>query len=143
MLVSQLLSQVKCGPSGAREFVAYIASVDFYPGDDVDVQAVEVGDVVVDYDRNQIRLVPASSAEFKPDAGTFAFLGSVLDSMPADVDGEYDMRLFIELPLVREDPRFDRIELSELAEIYFGSESQEAWFLVQPANRFERGALPA
>ena len=53
------------------------------------------------------------------------------------------MRLFIELPLVREDPRFDRIELAEVAEVYFGAESQEAWFLVQPASRFERSALPA
>ena len=143
MLVSQLLSQLHRGPGDAREFVAYLASVDFYPGDDIDVETVEVGDVVVDYEKNEIRLVPASSAEFKPDAGTFTFIGAILDSMPTDVDGPYDMRLFIELPLVREDPRFDRIELAELAEVYFGSESQEVWFLVQPASRFERGALPA
>ena len=143
MLVSQLLSQLHRGPGDAREFVAYLASVDFYPCDDIDVQTVEVGDVIVDYEKNQIRPVPASSAEFKPDAGTFTFFGAILDSMPTDVDGPYDMRLFIELPLVREDPRFDRIELAELAEVYFGSESQEVWFLVQPAGRFERGALPA
>jgi hypothetical protein len=142
MLVSQLLAQLKFGPGDARDFVVYLASVDFYPGDDVDVQTVEVGDVVVDYEKNHIRLVPASSLETKPDEGTFAFLGSVLDSLPTEVDGQYDMRLLIELPLVREDPKFDRIELTEAVEIYFGSESQEAWFLVQPANRFERGSLP-
>lgn len=143
MLVSQLLVQLKFGPSDAREFVVFLASVDFHPGDDVDVQTVEVGDVVVDYEKNQVRLVPASSTEAKPEAGTFAFLGSVIDSLPTDVDSQCDMRVVIELPLVREDPKFDRIELAEVAEIYFGPESQEAWFLVQPSSRFERGSLPA
>jgi len=143
MLVSQLLAQLKFGPGDARDFVVYLASVDFHPGDDVDVQTVEVGDVVVDYEKSQIRLIPASSSEAKPEEGTFALLGAVLDSLPTEVDGQYEMRLAIELPLVREDPRFDRVELTEVAEIHFGSESQEAWFLVQPANRFERGSLPA
>ena len=143
MLISQLYVELSTAPSDAREFVVYLATVDLQPSDDVDVQTVEIGDIAFDYEKNQIRLIPASSTEAKPEPGTFAFLGSVLDACPPDADTELDMRLVIELPLLREDPRFDRPELSEVAGIHLGPESQEAWFLVYPAHSFQRGSLPA
>ena len=143
MLISRLTDELQSGPSDAREFVVYLATVDLQPDDDIDVQLVEIGDVVVDYEQQQIRLIPASSTAVKPDPGTFTLLGSVLDACPADPDGDADLRLVIELPLLREDPRFDRPELSEVAGLHLGSASQEAWFLVHPAQRFPSGSLPA
>ena len=73
-----------------------------------DVQVVAVGDIVpadnlaylLKYDSIQGRfngtVGSEKSAADKPEAGTFALLGSVLDACPLDADGEYDMRLFIE-----------------------------------------------
>ena len=142
MMLSKLHEQLTSAPDGAYEFVAYLATVDRRPDDDIDVQLVEIGNVVLDEGRKEIRLIPASSTADKPEAGTFALLGSVLDACPSDADGEYDMRLVIELPLLREDPKFDRPELSEMAGVYLGPESQEAWFLVYPARDFPNGSLP-
>src|SRR5512141_161752 len=136
MMLSKLHHELTNAPNGAYQFIAYLATVDMRPDDDVDVQLVEIGDVVLDDEKKEIRLIPASSAADKPEAGTFALLGSVLDACPLDADGEYDMRLFIELPLVREDPKFDRPELSEMAGVYLGRLSEEAWFLVYPAHEF-------
>jgi len=143
MMLSQLYDVLKDAPGEAREFVVYLATVDLQPEDDIDVQLVEIGDIIIDYEEDQIRLIPASSSKVKPEPGTFAFLGSVLDALPLGPDDELDMRLVIELPLLREDPRFDRLELSEVAAVHLGPESQEAWFLVHPAHRFQSGSLPA
>jgi hypothetical protein len=142
MMLSKLHQDLSSAPSGAYEFVAYLATVDMRPNDDVDVQLVEIGNVIVDDEKKEIRLIPASSTADKPDAGTFALLGSVLDACPLNADGEYDMRLLIELPLLREDPKFDRPEMAEMAGVYLGPESQEAWFLVYPAQEFPVGSLP-
>lgn len=143
MMLSQLYRELKDAPGDARGFVVYLATVDLQPEDEIDVQLAEIGDIITDYEENHVRLIPASSSEAKPEPGTFAFLGSVLDAFPLDPDGEFDMRLVIELPLLREDPRFDRLELSEVAAVHLGPQSQEAWFLVHPAHRFQAGSLPA
>ncbi len=132
---------VQLGPVGeVHAFTAYLAAPD---ADGQDVDLASVGRVEVDYDKNEVRLYPASTATDVDSVEPEPYLGMVLDQMPIDTMDGNDMTVLVEAPLLRGDAGTDPISLVELYGVHVGTTSEEVWLLVRPPTEFASGLLPA
>lgn len=136
------LYEVIAPASVTPEFQVFLAGPDPTPGDDLDVQLVEIGDIQVDYDRSEIRFIPASANIDKPLERNFSTLGLLLSELPFEARDEDDMRLMVELPLLREDSDNATASLDELRDAHVGLDSGEVWLLAKPVEEFPVGSLP-
>ena len=66
-----------------------------------------------------------------------------LEQLPIDTTDDNDLRLMVEVPLLRTEAGGDAIRLVELDGLHVGAASEEVWLLVVPANTFAAGLLPA
>jgi hypothetical protein len=82
----------------------------------------------VDYEKGEARLYPASTS-------------ADVDSV--DTTGDNNLRLMVEVPLLRTEAGGDAIRLVELDGLHVGAVSEEVWLLVVPANMFAAGLSPA
>ena len=138
MRLSELFARLE----SARDvisFTAYLAAPD---KDGTDVDLASVGRVEVDYENGVARLYPASTATDPDSVEPEPYLGMVLSQLPTDADGDNDLRLLVEVPLVRDDTDDDKARLVDLAGINIGRASEEVWLLVRPADEFASGLLP-
>ena len=71
-----------------------------------------------------------------------SYLGIVLEQLPVDAVGENNLRLLIEVPLLRDDGEKNQVSLVEMNGVHVGRASEEVWFLVRPAGEFASGLLP-
>ena len=73
----------------------------------------------MDYEKGEARLYPASTSA---------------DADSVDTTGDNNLRLMVEVPLLRTEAGGDAIRLVELDGLHVGAASEEVWLLVVPAN---------
>ena len=138
MRLSDLYAQLKTA-GDVHAYSAYLATPDL---DGVDVDLVPVGRVEVDYEKGEARLYPASTHTDVDSVEPEPYFGMVLEQLPIDTSGDGNLRLMVEVPLLRNDAGGDAIRLVELAGVHVGKSSEEVWLLVVPASAFAAGLLP-
>ena len=142
MLLSALYKQLEEASDQEMECLVFLAEPDTVEGDDIDAFVVHIGDIQVDNDRNEIRLIPRASDEDDDEAVTpLLLLGMFMQQMPTVTQQYGDYRLLAELPLERTTTqRFTR-SIVQIESLHIGINSGEAWFLVRPAAEYG-AALP-
>jgi hypothetical protein len=138
MRLSELFAKIQ-DAGDVDSYAAYLAAPD---RDGVDVDLAAVGRVELDLEAGEARLYPASTATDVDSVELEPFLGMVLAELPFDVSSGNDLRLMVEIPLIREESGNDRVSIVEISGFHIGPESKEAWLLVQPASEFASGLLP-
>ena len=139
MRLSELYAKIQAADD-VDSYAVYLAAPD-RDGQDVDLAAV--GRVEVDLEAGDARLYPASTATDVDSVEPEPFLGMVLSQLPVDAGSGNDLRLMVEIPLIRDESGNDRVSIVEVSGFHMGPESKEAWLLVQPASEFASGLLPA
>jgi hypothetical protein len=99
--------------------------------------------VEVDPELGEARLYPASTATDVDSIEPEPFLGMMLSQLPFDASDDNDLRLMVEVPLLRDESGDDRVSLVEINGFHIGRESEEVWLLVRPASEYASGLLPA
>jgi hypothetical protein len=139
MKLSELYAQL--GTVGdVHAFTAYLAAPD---ADGVDVDLSPVGRVEVDYEQGEALLYPASTATDTDSVDPEPYLGMIIDQLPIDTTGNADLRVMVEVPLIRDETGNDQISVVELSGVHVGKGSEEVWLLVRPAKEFADGLLPS
>ena len=138
MKLSELYAMIQ--PAG--DIHAYTVSLAAPDSDGVDVDLAAIGRVEIDHEVGEVRLYPASTSTDVDSIEPEPFLGLVLSQLPSEVYAENDLRLMVEVPLLRNESGDDRISLVEVNGLHIGRESEEVWFLVRPASEYASGLLP-
>lgn len=110
--------------------------------DGSDVDLASVGRVTIDYDAGEARLYPASTTTDPDSIDPEPYVDMVLSQLPTEVSGENDLRLVVEIPLLRDAHGGDPVRFTDVAEVRIDPSAQEVWFLVQRASEFAAGLLP-
>src|ERR1700730_17074848 len=139
MKLSELYAMVQA----AGDVHAYTVSLAAPDSDGVDVDLAAIGRVEIDPEVGEARLYPASTATDVDSIEPEPYLGMVLSQLPFDVTAENDLRLMVEIPLLRDESGHDRVSLVEINGLHIGPESEEVWLLVRPASEYASGLLPA
>jgi hypothetical protein len=139
MKLSELYAQVQA----AGDVHAYAVSLAAPDSDGVDVDLAAIGRVEVDPELSEARLYPASTATDVDSIEPEPFLGMIMSQLPFDVSDDNDLRLMVEVPLLRDESGHDRVSLVEINGLHIGRESEEVWLLVRPASEYASGLLPA
>ena len=142
MLLSALLEQIKSAPQEVLESGIYLATPDTVPGDDIDVFVVGIADVEIDYDRNEVKLIPAAMNEPGDSGMPILMLSILLERLPAYTVTRGDFEILAELPLDRGSGGPVVKSLVSVTGLHIGKESEEAWFLVRPASDYVNNVLP-
>ena len=122
---------------------AYAVSLAAPDSDGVDVDLAAVGRAEVHPEVGEVRLYPASTSTDVDSVEPEPYLGMVLSQLPSEVSPENDLRLMVEIPLLRGESGNDRVSLVEINGLHIASESEEVWLLVRPASEYASGLLPA
>jgi len=138
MRLSDLVAQLEA-TEDVVSFTAYLAAPD---KDGTDVDLASVGRVEVDYENGVARLYPASTTSDPDSVEPEPYLGMVLSQLPTDTVGDNDLRLLVEVPLLRDEAGDDTVSLVDLEGVTIGKASEEVWLLVRPAKEFASGLLP-
>ncbi len=138
MKLSELYAKIQTA-GDVHAYSAYLATPDV---DGVDVDLARVGRVELHPDVGEARLYPASTSTDVDSVEPEPFLGMVLAELPLDFSDGNDLRLMVEMPLIRDESGNDRTSFVEISDVYIGRESEEAWLLVRPVQDFGAGLLP-
>ena len=139
MRLSELYGQVQAA-GDLGPYAVWLAAPD---KDGVDVDLAAVGRVELQSEAGEVRLYPASSNTDTDSIDPEPVLAMVLEQLPFDVSTpESDLRIMVEVPLLRDESGTDSVSFTELCEIRIGPESLEVWLLVRPASEFAAGLLP-
>jgi hypothetical protein len=138
MKLSEFYAKIQAA-GAVDSYAAYLAAPD---RDGVEVDLAAVGRVELDLEAGDARLYPASTTTDVDSVEPEPYLGMVLSELPRDASGGKDLRLMVEVPLIRDESGSDRVSFVELSGVHTAPESQEVWLLVQPASAFARGLLP-
>jgi hypothetical protein len=139
MKLSELYAMVQA----AGDVHAYSVSLAAPDSDGMDVDLAAVGRVEMDSEAGEVRLYPASTSTDVDSIEPEPYLGMVLSQLPLDVSAENDLRLMVEVPLLRNDSGNDRVSLVEVNGLHIGRGSEEVWLLVRPASEYASGLMPA
>jgi hypothetical protein len=147
MRLSELYAQVLNAGAEVMAFPALLAEPDLTPGDDVDVLLSEIGWVEVDDYAGEVRLYPKSAVtEETPDQSLFC-VERLLEQLPFDVSDDIsetaDLRIVVELPLLRDGFGLLRRALTDVCAVHIGRETEELWLLVRPTEDYPKDQLPA
>jgi hypothetical protein len=138
MKLSDLFTQLEA-ERDVISFAAYVAAPD---KDGTDVDLASVGRVEIDHENGVARIYPASTATDPDSVEPEPYLGMVLSQLPKQAVGDNDLRVLVEVPVLRDETGDDQPRLVDVAGIHIGREAQEVWFLVRPAAEFAAGVLP-
>jgi len=138
MKLSELYAKVQA----AGDVHSYSVSLAAPDSDGVDVDLAAIGRVEIHPEVGEARLYPASTATDVDSIEPEPFLGMVLSQLPSDVNAESDLRLMVEIPLLRDELGHDRVSLVEVNGLHIGRNSEEVWLLVRPASEYANGLLP-
>jgi len=142
MLLSTLLDQLSGASSETLDSAIYLAAPDEVAGDDVDVRLAAIARANVDREKNEITLIPASTAEANDTGTPLIMLKFLLQELPFDTVLWGDFQILAELPLVVEPGESVLKSRVSVDELYLGRESGEAWFLTRPLSEYPSDALP-
>lgn len=140
MKLSELYAQVQAAGEDALSYSASLAAPD---QDGTDVDLASVGRVELHPDQGEVRLYPASTSTDVDSVEIEPWLDEIMSQLPTHVSGENDLRLMVEMPLLRTAAGDDPVTLVELSALHIGPESEEVWLLVRPASEYAGGLLPA
>jgi hypothetical protein len=143
MLLSALHKQINSASQDILEYQVFLASPDSVEGDDIDVFLIGIGEVDVDPEKHEIRLIPRSSDEPSRTEVPILLLSILLEQLPVDAVQGGDFELLAELPLARDSGHPVPRSLVSITSLHVGQESAEAWFLVRPASEYANNALPS
>ena len=138
MRLSDLFAQLEAA-GDVHSFAVYLAAPDT---DGTDVDLASVGRVEVDDEKGVACIYPASTTTDPESVEPEPYLGMVLSQLPNDAVGDNDLRLLIEVPLLRDETDDSPVSLVDVAGIHIGREAEEVWFLVRPPEEFAAGLLP-
>ena len=141
MKLSELYAQVRDLPDDALAFTLYLAAPDGNPADQADVELCPVGRMEIDAAAAELRLYPAADGE-QDTLEPVCDLGTFLGRLPVDVSGPNDLRLRVELPLVRDGSDPDPAGMTDVRELRIGNDTREAWLLTHPGSDFATGSRP-
>jgi hypothetical protein len=139
MRLSDLFTQLEAA-ADVVSFTVYLAAPD---KDGTDVDLASVGRVEIDYEEGVARIFPSSTATDPDSVEPEPYLGMVLSQLPMDAMGDNDLRLMVEVPLIRDDTRDEQTSFKDVTGIHIGRGSEEVWFLTEPVEDFASGLLPA
>lgn len=140
MKLSELYAQVQAAGEDALSYSASLAAPD---QDGTDVDLASVGRVELHPDQGEVRLYPASTSTDPDSVEVEPWLDEVMSQLPAHVRDQNDLRLMVEMPLLRDAAGDDPVTLVQLSAVHIGHQSREVWLLVRPASEYARGLLPA
>ena len=109
-------------------------------GFDVDLSAV--GRVEIQWEAAEVRLYPASTRTDTDSIDPEPVLGMILSQLPQEVSPAEDLRILVEIPLLRDGPGGEPPSFVDLRGVHIGSEAREVWLLARPASEFAEGLLP-
>jgi hypothetical protein len=138
MKLSELFGKVQAA-GDVLSYTAFLATPD---SDGLDVDLASIGRVEIRTEDGEVRIYPASTQTDADSVEPEPFLGMLMDELPADVSDGGDLRLMVEMPLIRAESGGDQISFAEIKDLCIGRESEEAWLLVRPPSEFARGLLP-
>jgi hypothetical protein len=138
MRLSDISAQLEIA-GDVSSFTVYLAAPD---EDGTDVDLASVGRIEIDLEEGVARFYPVSSTTDDDSIEPEPSLGIVLSQLPMDAISNNDLRLLVEVPLIRDDRDSAQVSLEEIADLRIGKGSEEVWFLVRPANEFASGLLP-
>lgn len=139
MKLSELFAKVQVA-GDVLSYYLYLATPD---QDGVDVDLAAVGRVELRADAGEVRLYPESTQTDSDDVESEPILEMVLDQLPSESSGDHDLRLMVEMPLIRDETDSVRVSFSEVVDLLVAHDAQEAWLLMKPAAEFPDGVLPS
>lgn len=141
MRLSEFNAQIQAaGVETCEAYALWLAAPD---RDGFDVDLAAVGRVDVQWEAGEIRLYPASTMTDTASVEPEPVLGMMLSQLPKQaVAGDDDLRIVVEIPLLRDELGTDAPSFAELQAVRIGNQSQEVWLLVRPASEFAEGLLP-
>jgi hypothetical protein len=137
------LSELYAAIQAAGDVVDYAVWLAAPDKDGVDVDLAAVGRVDTESEPGEARLYPASTATDTDSIEPEPTLYIVLSQLPSDISEDNDLRLIVEIPLLRDDSGKDLVTFTDIKGLHIGHESEEVWLLVQPASEFADGLLPS
>jgi hypothetical protein len=142
MLTSELEALVSATPQAILDFDLYLACPDPVVSDNADEQTATIGCVELAPEHFEARIYPPFSP--KETEGSQIYRLSELMSALKPADGEFiDLRLVVEIPIIREDSQTYSTSLVPIVAMHVGTDAQEVWLLLAPVSDFPAGALPS
>ena len=138
MRLSEFLAQIQAA-GDVESYALWLAAPD---KDGFDVDLAAVGRVDEQWEIGEVRLYPASTSTETDSVDPEPVLGVMLSQLPGQTSAEYDPRMLVEVPLLREDAASGSPSFTELQAVHIGTKAQEVWLLVRPAAEFADGLLP-
>jgi hypothetical protein len=136
------LSELYAGIKAAGDVLSYVLWLAAPDKDAVDVDLASVGRVDTESEPGVARLYPASTTTDTDSVDPEPFLDIVLSQLPSDVTDDNDLRLVVEVPLLRDESGKDAVTFADVQGLHVGHEAQEIWLLLRPASDFADGLLP-
>ena len=140
MRLSELFNQLSAVPCEIHEFSLALAEPDIVEGDTVDVQLVPIGRLELLFELGEARVHPVIPDEAADDY--YTVLGVFLEKLPLVASPDLDLRLTVELPLIREGASLVDRQVREIEAAHVGVQSEEVWLLVRPVEEYGEGVLP-
>lgn len=141
MRLSEFYRQLKAVPRRDIDgFSLLLAEPDTVERDTVDVLLAPIGRVQLLFEKGEARLYPVIPGEVAEDE--YSALGIFLQRLPFDASGDDDLRMTVELPLIREGAGLVDLRVCEIEAVHVGVESEEVWLLVRKVEEFGEGVLP-
>jgi hypothetical protein len=131
MKLSELYAKIQAA-GDVLSYAAWLAAPD----------KAAVGRVDTESEPGEARLYPASTTTDTDSIEPEPILEMVLSQLPSEINGDNDLRLVVETPLLRDESGNDLVAFSDIKDFYIGQKSSEVWFLVRPASEFADGLLP-
>lgn len=141
MQVPELETLLDAVPEGVRNYALYLACPDKAAADNADELTAIVGGVEICTEQGQARLYPPFSVKASEETQCLT-LDALLFSL-SDNDARLpDIKLMVELPLLREDSVSYQTTLVPVVQMHIGKQAQEVWLLLAAIAEFPANALP-
>ena len=140
MRLRSFLDQVAALPEEPSAYMAYLAAPDTVEGDSIEIQLVPVVRVEWDDGAKIVRLYPELPDS---DDGTMPTVDDLMANFPPDSEITPEVRLQVQIPIVRSGAGYYHLGFIEIPEIVIGLESKELWLLTKPRKEYPAEELPA
>ena len=142
MLIAELENLVAAAPEEVRDYALYLAAPDTVAADNADEQTAIIGGVDLSTDQTQVRLYPPFAAQAAEETQCLT-LGDLLAMLKENDEFQSALKLFAELPLIREDSVTYETIFVPIVKMHIGTEAEEVWLLLASPSEFPANSLPA
>jgi hypothetical protein len=142
MQTSELESLISSAPKEIADYDLYLACPDPVLSDNADEQTATVGCVELHPEQFEARIYPPFSAQETEDSQIYT-LSELMSALKPDDTTSTDLRLMVEMPIIRDEAETYATKLVPVVAMHVGSDAQEVWLLLAPATEFPAGSLPS